>query len=49
MWMHVSLCRGVPYFIINNKYSLEGANPPSAFVSVFRLFDRDHDTSGKDN
>ena len=33
--------RGVPVFIVNDKYYLEGANPPAAFVRVFRLLDRD--------
>ena len=33
--------RGVPFFIVNDKSYLEGANHPAAFVSVFRLLDRD--------
>lgn len=39
--------RGVPYFIINGKYHLEGANPSSAFVSVFNMINKKTDvTSG---
>lgn len=32
--------RGVPFYIINNRYTLEGANPPSAFLSIFRIMER---------
>ena len=31
---------GVPYYIINNHFTLEGANPASAFVSVFHIAER---------
>jgi hypothetical protein len=28
---------GVPCFIVNRKYAVSGAQPPSAFVEVFNL------------
>ena len=32
--------RGVPYFIVNDRFYLEGANPPSAFLNVFQIMER---------
>src|SRR4029079_144163 len=32
---------GVPCFIVNRKYAVSGAQPPSAFVEVFNLAERD--------
>lgn len=37
---------GVPCFIVNRKYAVSGAQPPSAFVEVFNLAERDAATSG---
>ena len=36
---------GVPCFIVNRKYAVSGAQPPSAFVEVFNLAERDAATS----
>ena len=36
---------GVPCFIVNRKYAVSGAQPPSAFVEVFKLAERDAATS----
>jgi len=35
----------VPCFIVNRKYAVSGAQPPSAFVEVFNLAERDAATS----
>lgn len=32
--------RGVPYFIVNDRFYLEGANPPSAFINVFQIMEK---------
>ena len=40
--------RGVPYFVINDRYYLEGANPPAAFVSVFRMLERNSDSTSNE-
>ncbi|CBK23495.2 uncharacterized protein [Blastocystis hominis] len=32
--------QGVPYFIVNDRFYLEGANPPSAFLNVFQIMER---------
>lgn len=32
---------GVPCFIVNRKYAVSGAQPPEAFLEVFRLADQD--------
>ncbi|KAK8818180.1 thioredoxin-like family protein [Blastocystis sp. ATCC 50177/Nand II] len=31
---------GVPYFIVNDRFYLEGANPSSAFTNVFNVVER---------
>ena len=31
---------GVPYFIVNNRFYLEGANPSSSFINVFDVVER---------
>ncbi len=36
---------GVPCFIVNRKYAVSGAQPPSAFVEVFNLAERDAATT----
>jgi len=36
---------GVPCFIVNRKFAVSGAQPPSAFVEVFNLAERDAATS----
>ena len=36
---------GVPCFIVNRKYAVSGAQPPSAFVEVFNLAERDAATA----
>ncbi|MBM3646689.1 MAG: DsbA family oxidoreductase [Alphaproteobacteria bacterium] len=36
---------GVPCFIVNRKYAVSGAQPPSAFIEVFNLAERDATTS----
>jgi len=36
---------GVPCFIVNRKYAVSGAQPPSAFAEVFNLAERDAATS----
>ena len=36
---------GVPCFIVNRKYAVSGAQPPSAFIEVFNLAERDAATS----
>ena len=36
---------GVPCFIVNRKYAVSGAQPPSAFVEVFNRAERDAATS----
>jgi predicted DsbA family dithiol-disulfide isomerase len=36
---------GVPCFIVNRKYAVSGAQPPSAFVEIFNLAERDAATS----
>ncbi len=36
---------GVPCFIVTRKYAVSGAQPPSAFVEVFNLAERDAATS----
>ena len=41
-------CRGVPFFIINDKYYLEGANPPAAFVSVFHMIEKTDGVNSKE-
>ena len=33
-------CRGVPYFIVGERFYLEGANPPSAFINVFGVTEK---------
>ena len=33
-------CSGVPYFIVNNRFYLEGANPSSSFINVFDVVER---------
>ena len=40
--------QGVPFFIINDKYYLEGANPPAAFVSVFNMIEKTDGENSKE-
>jgi len=32
-------CQGVPLFVIDNKYILNGAQPPEEFLAVFKILD----------
>lgn len=32
-------CRGVPLFVIDNKFTLSGAQPPEEFLAVFQKLD----------
>ncbi|XP_077215404.1 uncharacterized protein LOC143849967 [Tasmannia lanceolata] len=34
---HSAVIRGVPYFVINGKHKLNGAQPPEVFLSAFKV------------